>query len=267
MSYKVKLDIFEGPFDLLVYLIERSGLSIYDVNISEITTQYTRYVRAMQRVNPETAAEFMVLAATLIQIKSRMLLPVNKLSPAAAEEEDPRDELARKIEEYKKIKYLADRLRINEFNGARIYAKPAEDISVYTDSPVENLELDMNQFIRSFKAFLERRRRIEDVKKRYQRIDREHMTMEIKSARMRTRIRQAGGLDFTELIDDISDTYDIVLTFVTMLEMLKAGMIKVSQDRIYGNIFIEHNENYHEEEPEDTGGVEKDIAEESVNGQ
>ena len=82
MSYKVRLDIFEGPFDLLVYLIERSGLSIYDVNISEITDQYMRYVDEIKMIDPAAAAEFMVLAATLIQIKSKMLLPSEKLTPS-----------------------------------------------------------------------------------------------------------------------------------------------------------------------------------------
>ena len=106
MSYKVKLDIFEGPFDLLVYLIERSGMSIYQVNISEITEQYMQYMDALEEIDPDTASEFMVLAATLIQIKSAMLLPTAKKDDGSAVEEDPRDELARKIDEYKKIKYL-----------------------------------------------------------------------------------------------------------------------------------------------------------------
>ena len=94
MSYKVKLDIFEGPFDLLVYLIERAGVSIYDVNIAEITDQYIMHIETIRTVNPESAAEFMLLAATLLQIKSAMLLPGNE-ALTEHNEADPPDELAK----------------------------------------------------------------------------------------------------------------------------------------------------------------------------
>ena len=190
MSYKVRLDIFEGPFDLLVYLIERSGLSIYDVNISEITDQYMRYVDEIKMIDPAAAAEFMVLAATLIQIKSKMLLPSEKPKAAALPGADPRDELARKITEYRKVKYLASQLRIKEEEASRIFTKPREDMSQY--APCEELELDTDSFIMSF----------------------------------------------TQLLEDAGDTYDIVLTFVTVLEMLKSGMITVAQDAVFGDITI-----------------------------
>lgn len=244
MSYKVRLDIFEGPFDLLVYLIERSGLSIYDVNISEITQQYIDYVDEIQKVDPEAAAEFMVLAATLIQIKSKMLLPSAKKA-GAQRKEDPRDELAQKLAEYRKMKYLSEKLREKETLGARIYTKPREDISRYTNSPLEKFDIDTDRFFDSFKAFLEKRRSLEEVKNRYQRVDRERMTMERKSLSMRDRIKNAERLDFTELIDDVNDRYDVVLTFVTMLEMLKAGIIFVEQDEVFGNIEVVKNDRYH----------------------
>jgi segregation and condensation protein A len=237
MSYKVKLDIFEGPFDLLVYLIERSGLNIYDVNISEIISRYIEYVSAMHKYDPEGAAEFMVLAATLIRIKSRTLLPSDKKEDVPPEE-DIRDELARRLEDYKKIRYLAQYLRQRESQTAHIYTKPREDISVYTDSPQENLEISINQFMSAFKAFLERKKNVEDVKKRYQRIDRERMTMEIKSEHIYAHVKRSQMINFTSLINDFNDTYDIVLTFAAVLEMLKSGMINASQDSIFGDIII-----------------------------
>lgn len=236
MSYKVRLDIFEGPFDLLVYLIERSGLSIYDVNISEITDQYMYHVNEMNRIDPAAAAEFMVLAATLIQIKSKMLLPSDKPKEAAPAGADPRDELARKLEEYRKVKYLASQLRIKEEEAARVFTKPREDMSQY--APCVELELDTDTFIDAFKAFLEKRRRMEEVRRRYERIDRDRMSMEVKSERIRQKIRSAVNMSFTQLLEDAGDTYDIVLTFVTMLEMLKSGMIKVTQDATFGDMTI-----------------------------
>ena len=215
MSYKVRLDIFEGPFDLLVYLIERSGLSIYDVNISEITDQYMRYVDEIKMIDPAAAAEFMVLAATLIQIKSKMLLPPEKPKAAALPGADP---------------------RIKEEDAARIFTKPREDMSQYV--PCEELELDTDSFINAFKAFLEKRRRMDEVRRRYERVDRDRMSMEVKSERIKQKIRSAANMSFAQLLEDAGDTYDIVLTFVTVLEMLKSGMITVAQDAVFGDITI-----------------------------
>ncbi len=238
MSYKVKLDIFEGPFDLLVYLIERSGMSIYQVNISEITDQYMEYVDALEEIDPEIASEFMVLVATLIQIKSAMLLPSVKKDISLGIEEDPRDELAKKIDEYKKIKYLSEKLKMKEYETSKIFTKPREDISVYTDEPEEHLNVDMDQFIKAFRVFLQKRHNIADVKKRYERVARERMTMEAKSIQVFDRLQKYGSLDFSQLIDNIEDTYDVVLTFVTLLEMLKAGNISVEQESIFGEMHV-----------------------------
>ena len=237
MSYKVKLDIFEGPFDLLVYLIERSGLSIYDVNISEIIDQYIGYVDQIKIIDPDTAAEFMVLAATLIQIKSKTLLPSENQSGGDKENSaDPRDELADKIAEYRRIKNLAQELHVMEEEASHIYAKPREDMSGY--APCEELELDTDRFIEAFKAFLEKRRRMDEVRRRYEKIDREHMTMEAKHKQLKDKLDNAARVSFSDLIDDINDKYDIVLTFVTLLEMLKSGMIIVAQDFLFGEIAI-----------------------------
>lgn len=236
MSYKVRLDIFEGPFDLLVYLIERSGLSIYDVNISEITDQYIKYVNEMKIIEPETAAEFMVLAATLIQIKSKMLLPSDKPKASLPSDDDPRDELARKLAEYRKIKYLAGQLRQKEEEASHVFTKPSEDMLQY--APCVELELDTDNFIEAFKAFLEKRRRMEEVRKRYERIDREHMSMEVKAENIKQKLSNAEKMSFVDLLEDGGDTYDIVLTFAAMLEMLKSGMIKVDQDVTFGEITI-----------------------------
>lgn len=238
MSYKVKLDIFEGPFDLLVYLIERSGVNIYDVNISEITDQYIAYVDVMEQIDPDTAAEFMVLAATLLQIKSKMLLPAEKADREAATDEDPRDELAKKIAEYKKYKYIAQILRRYEERGSRIYTKPREDISPYVKEPEEHLNVDINKFIKAFRLFLEKRRRIEEVKKRYERVSREKMSMERKSQQVSNMLRRRERLSFGELLSDEKDTYDIVLTFVTLLEMLARSIITVNQPVVFGDIEV-----------------------------
>ena len=104
--------------------------------------------------------------------------------------------------------------------------------------PCEELELDTDSFINAFKAFLEKRRRMDEVRRRYERVDRDRMSMEVKSERIKQKIRSAANMSFTQLLEDAGDTYDIVLTFVTMLEMLKSGMITVAQDAVFGDITI-----------------------------
>lgn len=238
MSYQVKLDVFEGPFDLLVYLIERSGMDIYTVNISEITDQYIACIRSGEHVNPEMAAEFMVLAATLLQLKSQMLLPGADVSGKNEEAEELRDELTERISEYRKYKALAAHLRGIESEAERIFVKPREDLSRYTGQPEESLDVSMDQFIRAFRGFLEKRQRIGDVRRRYEYAARERMSMEEKAERIFGCLSEENPLSFEDLISLDSDIYDIVLTFVTLLELLAQGRISVRQSDIFGRMEI-----------------------------
>ena len=129
MSYKVKLQSFEGPFDLLVYLIENAEMSIYDIRISEITNQYLEYIRAMEENDINVATEFMVLASTLIEIKSKMILPRMSIEGQVMEEEDPRAGLVERILEYKRFKKAAEILQDRQEHCQRIFEKPQDDIS------------------------------------------------------------------------------------------------------------------------------------------
>ena len=126
--YKVKLQSFEGPFDLLVYLIENAEMSIYDIKISEITTQYLAYIKAMEERDVALAAEFMVLASSLIEIKSKMILPRMTEDGQALVEEDPRTELVARLVEYKQFKEIAEMLEQREERSFNIFEKPQEDI-------------------------------------------------------------------------------------------------------------------------------------------
>lgn len=241
MSYKVKLDIFEGPFDLLVYLIEQQGVSIYDVNLTEITGQYLEHVHQLEQVEPESAAEFMELAATLIRIKSKMLLPKRKETESEPEA-DPRAELEERILEYRRIRSLAEKMRVLEKEGARFFTKPAEDLSGYMDSPVEQLNLDPEKLMTAFRRFLERKKTTEDVRNRYQRARRETMTMEQKLTRIDRLLLPDRELPFSDLIGDMRDTWDIVLTFSAILELLRAGQVLARQPEPYGEIYLYRRE-------------------------
>jgi segregation and condensation protein A len=244
MSYKVKLQAFEGPFDLLVYLIENAQMSIYDIEISKITSQYLAYIQSMQEMNVAVSTEFMVLASSLIEIKSKMILPRMTASGEVITEEDPRTELVARLVEYKKFKRAAQILQEQEDLVSGIFQKPQEDISQYLEQPEEYLSLDLKQLAGAFTTFLAKKQRIEAVRKHYTRIEREKISQESKIKQILGSIRKGIGriFSFRELITDKKDRYDVVVTFVSILELAKERVVKVHQKSIYGNIEIEAGE-------------------------
>ncbi|NLY70360.1 MAG: segregation/condensation protein A [Clostridiales bacterium] len=238
MVYKVKLDVFEGPFDLLVYLIENAEMSIYDIQISEITKQYMDYIEDMQKRDIVLAGEFMILAATLIEIKSKMLLPRNRPEDLEGEIEDPRSELVEKLIEYKQYKNIAEYLKMQEEINSRIYVKPKEDLSVYTREPDEFINLDLIQFIKAFDIFLRRRKRIEEVKNNYTRIKRQEMSMETKIEQLKRFLTGRRRIKFRDLLVGVKSEYNVILTFVSLLELIRLKSVRVEQKTNFGEISI-----------------------------
>lgn len=243
--YKVKLNTFEGPFDLLVYLIENAQMSIYDIKVSEITTQYLDYIKEMKEQNISLTQDFMVLAATLIEIKSKMILPRADKLQGDYYEEDPRLELTKRLIEYKEFKRLGEVLRQREERGFNIIAKPQEDISQYLENPDEILSLNLKDFANAFNLFILKKKRIEEVKKHYTKIERERASMESRISlilsKLRNRIKSV--FSFRELIPPGGDRYDVVVSFVSVLEMIKAKAINAKQSMNYGDIEISPGEN------------------------
>lgn len=248
MSYKVKLQTFEGPFDLLVYLIENAQMSIYDIEIKSITSQYLEYIRAMQEMDIAVATEFMVLASSLIEIKSKMILPRISESGESIIEDDPRTELVARLIEYKRFRQAAEILQEQEEAAMDVFEKPQEDISVYTDNPDEYLSLDLKQFAAAFSSFIEKKQRIEAVRKQYTRIRRDRASTENRISYIAEKLRKKIGqvFNFRDLIPDKKDRYDIVVSFISVLEMAKERVVKVRQKTTYGNIEIESGERINE---------------------
>ena len=244
MSYKVKLQAFEGPFDLLVYLIENAEMSIYDIRISEITGQYLDYIRKMREMDVYVATEFMVLASALIEIKSKMILP--RMAPGGEMliEEDPRSELVARLLEYKKYKRAAELLEEREEAASRIYEKPQEDISAYLEQPDEYLNLDLRQFANAFRLFLEKKQRVETVKRHYTRVERERAKMEERISYITNLLRHGIGqvFHFKEFIINKKDKYDVVVTFMSLLEMIKNRIVIAEQTTTYGDIRVSAGE-------------------------
>ncbi len=243
MSYKVKLTAFEGPFDLLVYLIENAKMSIYDIRISEITEQYIAYVKELEHMDFNVASEFMVLAATLLDIKSRMMLPRNE-EAVGQSVEDPRSELVERILEYKYFKECAQRLQESEREAALMYEKPREDISEFLENPDELLNLDIKKFAQAFELFLSKKRREEEVRAHYVRVERDKASMESRIEYIRVKLKDAlmhgiSKVNMKELIPDRNDRYDIVVTFTSVLQMMRARIITAKQEHLYGDIILD----------------------------
>lgn len=251
MSYRVKLNVFEGPFDLLVYLIEHARMSIYDIKISEITNQYTEYVARMQEEDINMASEFMVLAAELLEIKSKMLLPrAVPLEDGDQIYEDPRTELVEKLKEYKKYKLISEMLEQQYADTARLIEKPQEDLSEYTGEPDEYLNLDVDQFRSAFEAFLSRKKKLEEIKAHHIRTDKQRITTEKRMANISKFFRETGirQTNFKDLVEKKEDKYDISVTFSSVLEMMKERRLDAEQRRLFGDITVTATDALFEEE-------------------
>ncbi len=252
MSYKVRLQSFEGPFDLLVYLIENAQMSIYDIRISEITRQYLAYIEDMKAMDFNVATEFMVLAATLIDIKSKMILPRATVEGEVLLEEDPRSELVERLLEYKKYKRGAEELKERENYMSLIYEKPQEDISEYLNQPDEYLDLDIKKFASAFDQFLRKKKREEEVRAHYTKVEREKATIESRMVYIKDRFKNVflkgiRNLNLKELIPNKKDRYDIVVTFVSVLQMIRDKYLDADQRSVYGEITVVPGERKFEE--------------------
>ncbi|MDR1571278.1 MAG: segregation/condensation protein A [Clostridiales Family XIII bacterium] len=239
MAYKVRLDNFEGPFDLLVYLIENAEMSIYDIQVAEITRQYIAHVEAMQSRDLALSGEFMVLAAVLIEIKSKMLLPRAKAGEGEAGA-DPRQELAQKLLEYRKYRAAAERLSEREELAGLVIEKPQEDLLPYTGEPDEYLRMDPARFAQAFRAFLSRKQRIDEVRRVYARVERQRATVESRILFIERLFRQkrVRSLRFGELIGE-GGRFEVVLTFISLLEMIRSKCVRAVQKGSFAEITLE----------------------------
>lgn len=244
MAYKVKLDMFEGPFDLLVYLIENSEMNIYDIQVALITKQYLEHIEKIKALDVAVATEFMVLAAVLIEIKSKMLLPRFKPEGEFGFEDDPRAELVEKILEYKKFKQAAELLDRQEEYNQSIFEKPKEDLTQYTREPDEYLNLDINQFAVAFTLFLHKKKNVEEIKKNYSRVERQKLSIEDKIKQIFKFIKEKAHkkTTFNELLGDKDGKYEKIITFMSVLEMIRLRAIHVKQTIAFGDITISMKE-------------------------
>ena len=228
MEYKVKLEKFEGPLDLLLFLIKKEEINIYDIPIAKITEQYLEYIRILEFLNLELAGEFLVMAATLMRIKARMLLP--RQPDEVEEEADPRIDLVQALLEYQRYKEASTQLEAMEYQRRLLFVRPE---AVSGEEPPD-LEITFNLFdlICAFKKVLER------AEVRYLEVKPEEISLEERIEFLKEKIDKAEVVAFADLFDSASTRLDLVVTFLALLEILRLGLATVKQTRTFGEIWI-----------------------------
>jgi len=241
-----KLQVFEGPLDLLLHLIDINKIDIYDIPVSEITDQYLEYIHDMQLDDMDTASDFLVMAAQLLCIKSRILLPAE---PAAdgEEETDPRSELVQRLLEYRMYRYLSQKLKNMGSAASRCCFKDTtipEDIE-YTPEPVDTAELfrdiGLADLQRIFQDVMKRNYdKVDRIRSGYGRIEEEPVDFAEKSREIRQIIREKrSSISFRSLLEDGNSREEVIVTFLVILELMKDGTVHTSQNTLFDDILIE----------------------------
>lgn len=236
MSIKVKLENFEGPLDLLLHLIEKAEVDIYDIPIAEITQQYLEYLELMQELDLEVASEFIVMAATLVEIKSKMLLPKPKKEDNSDIEIDPREELVQKLIEYKRYKeftlLLKDKIQVYE----KVFYKSPEPIENYISDFTSITGVSAELLARTLKDII--KKNTTKTKRVYNQIYRDVFTIDDKIKEITKLLITRQSFYFEELFREAIDKYEIIVTFLATLEMIKRRLIIVEQQMNFDRILI-----------------------------
>jgi len=248
MAIPVKLEVFEGPLDLLLHLIDKNKVDIYDIPIVTITEQYLDYIKNMESRDMNVMSEFLVMAATLIDIKCRMLLPIEV--DEDGEEEDPRAELVQKLLEYKMYKYMSQELRDLQVDAAKnMYREqklPPEVASYRQPLDYEQLVGDMtlNKLHDIFKSIVRKQEdKIDPIRSKYGNIEKEEIDMDVKALYVEAYAKEHKTFSFRKLLEKQSSRMELIVTFLIILEMMKIGKITISQENIFDDILITSNMN------------------------
>lgn len=235
-DYRVSLEVFEGPLDLLLYLIKKDEVDIYDIPIETITAQYMEYLSVMRIMNLEIAGEFIVMAATLMLIKSRMLLPVEERGEEEEEEEDPRLDLVRQLVEYKKFKDSAYHLHDLELRREGVFARGDDGINM---PPATDVVLSDVGLFDLMSAFNEALQRVE--KENLREIFSEHFTVAEKIDDLSEMLAKDTKLSLSALFGTMRSRNEIVCTFLAVLELIRTGLARLHQKEVFGEIWVEDN--------------------------
>lgn len=243
MAISIKLEAFEGPLDLLLHLIDKNKVDIYDIPIVEITNQYMEYIQEMQKKDLNVMSEFLLMAATLLDIKCRMLLPVEVNEEG--EEEDPRQELVEQLLQYKMYKYMSYELKDRQMDGERLMFK-GETLPSEVKEYQEPVDLDvllegvtLSRLNDVFQDIMKRQfNKIDPVRSTFGKIEKEEITVEDKMSYLNEYVKTHKEFSFSELLKKQKTKMQTIVTFLAILEMMKMGTISVKQENTFDDIII-----------------------------
>ena len=243
MGINVKLQVFEGPLDLLLHLIDKNKVNIYDIPIVMITEQYMEYVNQMDKEDLNVVSEFLVMAATLLDIKSRMLLP--KEVNEEGEEEDPRAELVKKLLEYKLFKYMAYELKDKQIDAEKVFFKvstvppevegykpPVDLQELIGDTTLAKLNMIFNDVMKR------QEEKVDPIRSKFGKIEKEEVSMSEKLVYVRNYLKQHKSFSFRQMLEGNNSKMSVIVTFLVVLELIKTGFVEVVQQETCADIDI-----------------------------
>lgn len=243
MGIPVKLQVFEGPLDLLLHLIDKNKIDIYDIPIVEITKQYMDYIKAMKKEDLNIMSEFLVMAATLLDIKCRMLLP--KETNEEGEEEDPRQDLVDQLLEYKMYKYMSYELKDRQVDAEQVmYKEPTipEEVLKYeepVDMDVLLGDLNLTKLNQIFRDVMKKQvDKIDPVRSKFGKIEKEEVTLSDKLDYIRDYVKKHREFCFRKLLEKQKTKTQIVVSFLAVLQLMKEGVITIAQEQPFDDIII-----------------------------
>ncbi|MBE5936678.1 MAG: segregation/condensation protein A [Lachnospiraceae bacterium] len=244
MGIPVKLEVFEGPLDLLLHLIDKNKIDIYDIPIVVITDQYLEYIENIHTDDMDTLSEFLVMAATLIRIKSKMLLPPEE-EEEPEEYEDPRQELVARLIEYKMYKYASFELKDRHMEASRVLYKeqnmPEEVMNweedIDTDALLDGITMRKLQDI--FETVIKRREdKVDPIRSKFGKIEKEEVSVEDRMEYIRNFAKTEGKFSFTRLLEEQRSRSYIIVSFLAVLELMKTGVLLIEQEQPFDDIII-----------------------------
>ena len=245
MAIPVKLEVFEGPLDLLLHLIEKNKIDIYDIPIALITEQYMAYLKEMEKQDLDNMSEFLVMAATLLKIKSKMLLPQEETDEE--EPEDPRQELVERLLEYKMYKYMSFELRDRQMDADKMMFKkstlPPEVADFKEEINLEELigDLTLSKLNDIFRSVMKKQvDKIDPVRSKFGKIEKEEVNLSKKMRYVQEYGLANKKFSFRKLLEEQNDKMDLIVTFLCILELMKMGRISIVQEEIFDDIMIEY---------------------------
>ena len=232
MEYNVLLPEFEGPLDLLLHLIKKADISIFDIKIDEITKQYLDYIHKMEELNLNIASEYLVMASDLLEMKSRTLIPKNE---ETQEEDDPREELINRLINYQNYKESIEKLKEYEAIRKEVYTREPIVENYKSENVTNNLDITLDDLLKALSKFLENK---ENAKPLATKITNKQYSVGKRSIEIRDILKEKKKINFFELFDDVSKEY-VVVTFLAILDMSKRQEISITQENNFENIILE----------------------------